>query len=162
MGIEAPVPLDQNHDTSQFDCSNIALSDWLKKKAFKNQISGASRTFVVCENNRVIAYYSLAAGSIEHQYVSSRMKRNQPDPIPVVILARLAVDVIYQNQGLGLGMVKDAIQRILHASQSIGIRAILVHAIDDTAKAFYENKCGFTPTEFQERTLMIALKDIQI
>jgi predicted N-acetyltransferase YhbS len=162
VGRVAPVPLDQNHDASQFDCGNTALLDWLKKKALRNQISGASRTFVICENNRVIAYYSLAAGSIEHKYVSSRLKRNQPDPIPVVILARLAVDVMYQNQGLGLGLVKDAIQKVLHASQSIGIRAILVHAIDDTAKAFYENKCGFFPSEFQERTLMIALKDIQI
>lgn len=162
MGIESPVLLDQNHDLSHFDCGNISLSDWLRKKALKNQISGASRTFVVCDNNRVIAYYSLAAGSIEHKYVGSRMKRNQPDPIPVVILARLAVDITYQKQGLGLGLVKDAIQKILRAAESIGIRAILVHAIDDAAKAFYENKCGFTPSEFQERTLMISLKDIRL
>jgi predicted N-acetyltransferase YhbS len=160
VGIESPVPLHQSHTLSNFDCGNADLSMWLKKKASKNQDSGASRTFVVCDDKQVVAYYSLAAGSIEHHFVNAKVRRNQPNPIPVVILARLAVDVNYQKQGMGLGLVKDAIQRILSASEAIGIRAILVHAIDESAKAFYEQKCGFTPSEFQDRTLMLLLSDI--
>ena len=161
MGIEAPLPLSQSHILSNFDCGNLDLSEWLKKKAFKNQISGASRTFVVCDNERVIAYYSLAAGSIEHHFVNSKVRRNQPNPIPVVILARLAVDKTHQKKGIGLGLVKDALRRIFSASEAIGIRAILVHAIDESAKVFYEQKCGFTPSEFQERTLMLLLSDVE-
>jgi predicted N-acetyltransferase YhbS len=161
MGVEAPVPLNQSHDLASFDCGNIELSDWLKKKALKNQISGASKTFVVCDNKRVVAYYSLAAGSIEHQFVNAKVKRNQPNPIPVVILGRLAVDKTYQNKGLGLDLVKNAIQRVFTASEAIGIRAILVHAIDESAKRFYEQKCGFTPSGFQDKTLMLLLTDIE-
>jgi predicted N-acetyltransferase YhbS len=161
MGVEAPVPLNQSHDLTSFDCGNIELSDWLKKKALKNQISGASKTFVVCDNKQVVAYYSLAAGSIEHQFVNAKVKRNQPNPIPIVILGRLAVDKTYQNKGLGSDLVKDAVQRVFTASEAIGIRAILVHAIDASAKTFYEQKCGFTPSGFQDKTLLLLLSDIE-
>jgi predicted N-acetyltransferase YhbS len=160
MGIKSPVPLDQSHDLTGFDCGNNDLTEWLKKKALKNQISGSSRTFVVRDEQKVVAYYSLAAGSIEHEFVNSKVKRNQPNPIPVVILARLAVALGYQKKGIGLGLVKDAIQRILSASEAIGIRAILVHAIDGSAKVFYE-QCGFTPSELQDRTLLMLLTDVE-
>jgi predicted N-acetyltransferase YhbS len=161
MGVEAPLPLNQSHDLTSFDCGNIELSEWLKKKALKNQISGASKTFVVCDNQQVVAFYSLAAGSLEHQFVNAKVKRNQPNPIPVVILGRLAVDKTYQNKGLGLDLVRDAIQRVFSASEAIGIRAILVHAIDESAKTFYEQKCGFTPSGFQDKTLVLLLTDIE-
>jgi predicted N-acetyltransferase YhbS len=161
MGVKAPVPLNQSHGLTNFDCGNIELSDWLKKKALKNQISGASKTFVVCDDQQVVAYYSLAAGSIEHQFVNAKFKRNQPNPIPVVILGRLAVDKAYQNKGLGLDLVKNAVQRVFSASEAIGIRAILVHAIDESAKTFYEQKCGFTPSGFQDKTLLLLLSDIE-
>jgi predicted N-acetyltransferase YhbS len=161
MGVEAPVPLNQSHDLTSFDCGNADLSEWLKKKALKNHISGASKTFVVCDNNQVVAYYSLAAGSIEHQFVNAKIKRNQPNPIPIVILGRLAVDKTYQKQGLGLDLVKDAVQRVFNAAEVIGIRAILVHAIDESAKTFYEQKCGFTPSGFQDKTLVLLLTDVE-
>jgi predicted N-acetyltransferase YhbS len=161
MGVEAPVPLNQSHDLTSFDCGNADLSEWLKKKALKNHISGASKTFVLCDNNQVVAYYSLAAGSIEHQFVNAKIKRNQPNPIPIVILGRLAVDKTYQKQGLGLDLVKDAVQRVFNAAEVIGIRAILVHAIDESAKTFYEQKCGFTPSGFQDKTLVLLLTDVE-
>jgi predicted N-acetyltransferase YhbS len=161
MGVEAPVPLNQSYDLTSFDCGNADLSEWLKKKALKNHISGASKTFVVCDNNQVVAYYSLAAGSIEHQFVNAKIKRNQPNPIPIVILGRLAVDKTYQKQGLGLDLVKDAVQRVFNAAEVIGIRAILVHAIDESAKTFYEQKCGFTPSGFQDKTLVLLLTDVE-
>jgi GNAT superfamily N-acetyltransferase len=161
MGVEAPVPLNQSHDLTSFDCGNADLSEWLKKKALTNHISGASKTFVVCDNNQVVAYYSLAAGSIEHQFVNAKIKRNQPNPIPIVILGRLAVDKTYQKQGLEFDLVKDAVQRVFSAAEVIGIRAILVHAIDESARTFYEQKCGFTPSGFQDKTLVLLLTDVE-
>jgi predicted N-acetyltransferase YhbS len=161
MGVEAPVPLNQSHDLTSFDCGNADLSEWLKKKALTNHISGASKTFVVCDNNQVVAYYSLAAGSIEHQFVNAKIKRNQPNPIPIVILGRLAVDKTYQKQGLEFDLVKDAVQRVFSAAEVIGIRSILVHAIDESARTFYEQKCGFTPSGFQDKTLVLLLTDVE-
>jgi len=137
-----------------------ALSDSIESEAkLANQASGAARTFAVCETDRVVAYFALASGAVNVAAVPGRFRRNMPDPIPVVVLARLAVDLAYQGQGLGRAMVRDAARRVVHAADTIGIRGIIVHAISDDAKAFYL-ALGFEPSPIEPMTLMVTLPDI--
>ena len=126
----------------------------------RNQFGGASRTYVACVGDRVIAYYSLASSAVAVKEASGKLKRNLPDPVPVVILGRLAVDRSYHGQGLGRALVQDASRRILHAADEIGIRGVLVHAVDDEAKAFY-HRLGFDPSPLDPMTLMITLADLR-
>ena len=156
MTLQAPEPLRADHDLSRFECGAQVLDEWLRKSAPGNEASSASRSYVVCEGARVLAYYSLATGSVEHSHAPGRVRRNMPDPIPVMILGRLAVDVSVQGQGIGRGLLKDAILRTLKAAQIAGIRAILVHALDDTAAAFYR-KHGFLDSPIDSLTLMLPL-----
>jgi len=157
--ITEPEPLSQEHELSCFNCEESALDNWLKNKALKNQYSGASRTFVVCQNNRqVIAYYSLATGSIDHKESAGKVRRNMPDPIPVMLLGRLAVDVRYKGQGLGSGLLRDAILRTLSVAKQAGIRAILVHALSEQARLFYKYH-GFYESTTNSMTLLITLDD---
>jgi predicted N-acetyltransferase YhbS len=158
VGISAPTPLKAGHDTSSFCCGEPILDDWLKHTALKNEGKSASRTFVACDGNRVIGYYALAAGAIERGDTPGHVRRNMPDPIPVMVLARLAVDTAYQSRNLGKGLLKDAILRALTVSEHIGIKAILVHAISDTAKQFYINQ-GFRESPTNDMTLMISLDE---
>ncbi len=156
MTLQAPEPLRADHDLSGFQCGAPVLDEWLRKRAPGNEGSGASRSYVVCEGVRVLAYYSLATGSVEHSHAPGRVRRNMPDPIPVMILGRLAVDVSVQGQGIGRGLLKDAILRTLKAAQIAGIRAILVHALDETAAGFYR-KHGFLDSPIDSLTLMLPL-----
>ena len=156
MTLQAPEPLRADRDLSGFECGAPVLDEWLRRKAARNEGSGASRTYVVCEGARVLAYYSLATGSVEHGHAPGRVRRNMPDPIPVMILGRLAVDASVQGQGIGRGLLKDAILRTLKAAQIAGIRAILVHALDETAAAFYR-KHGFLDSPIDSLTLMLPL-----
>lgn len=159
QNLRAPEIITDDHDLEEFFCDEIELDDFLRKRALKNQEQGASRTYVVCDGpNRVIAYYSLAVGSITHSEVSGKIRRNMPDPIPVMVLGRLAVDESAQGLGLGKGLLKDCILRTLQAAEIAGIRAILVHAISESARTFYE-KCGFQPSPIDSMILMITLKD---
>ncbi len=137
-----------------------SLDDWLKRRARANQSSGASRTFVVAEDERVIAYYALASGAIAAASASGRFRRNMPDPIPIVVLARLAVDRAYQKQGLGRALVRDAALRVAQAADMIGIRGIIVHAASAEAKAFYV-ALGFDESALDPMTLMATLSDIR-
>jgi predicted N-acetyltransferase YhbS len=136
------------------------LDDWLKKRALQNEASDAARTYVVCVSNRVVGYYALATGSVNHETAIGRVKRNMPNPVPVMVLARLAIDQGWQGKGLGRGLLRDAILRTLQASEIAGIKAILVHAISDEAKAFHE-KFGFQASLVEPMTLMVTLKDVQ-
>jgi predicted N-acetyltransferase YhbS len=136
------------------------LDDWLKNRARKNQVSGASRTFVVCDGSKVVGYYALAAGSIAVEDVSGRFKRNMPNPIPVVLLARLAVDKAYQGQGIGRALFRDGALRVVNAADAIGVRGMVVHAISERAKNFYE-KLGFDPAPGDAMTLMVTLQDLR-
>ncbi len=156
MTVQPPRPLRADHDLSGFECGAPALDEWLRKRAPGNEDSGASRSYVVCEGARVLGYYSLATGSVEHCHAPGRVRHNMPDPIPVMILGRLAVDVSVQGQGIGRGLLRDAILRTLKAAQIAGIRAILVHALDDTAAAFYR-KHGFLDSPIDPLTLMLPL-----
>jgi len=158
--LSAPVPLLPMHQTERFACGIERLDIWLKQRALKNQISGASRTFVVCESSRVLAYYALASSAVVVKATSGRFRRNMPDPIPVVVLGRLAVDRELHGHGIGRALVRDAATRVLQAAEIIGIRGIVVHALADAAKAFYEH-IGFDPSPLDPMTLMITLPDIE-
>ena len=158
--LSAPVPLLPMHQTERFACGIETLDIWLKQHALKNQISGASRTFVVCESSRVLAYYALASSAVVVKATSGRFRRNMPDPIPVVVLGRLAVDRELHGHGIGRALVRDAATRVLQAAEIIGIRGIVVHALSDAAKAFYEH-IGFDPSPLDPMTLMITLPDIE-
>ena len=155
--MQAPQPLAQGHDPSAFDCGEPVLNEWLKRRAFANQVTGASRTFVVVnERNQVLAYYALAAGAVAHADAAGSVRRNMPDPIPVMVLGRLAVDRSCQGQQIGSALLKDAFLRTVGVSENVGIRALLVHAINDAAKQFYIRR-GFQPSPVLPYTLMLRL-----
>lgn len=156
----APVPISAEHELGLFDCgAEPSLNDWLQKRALPNQSSGASRTYVVCVGKRVVGYYCLASGAVLGTAATGRVKRNMPDPIPVVVLGRLAVDREWQGHQLGAALLRDAVLRTLRAAESIGVRAMLIHAISDGAKRFYE-KHGFVASPLQPMTLMATLPDL--
>jgi GNAT superfamily N-acetyltransferase len=132
MNFTPPEPLTECHDLADFDCGTAALDDWLKRRALKNQLSDATRSF----------------------------RRNMPDPIPVVILARLAIDRACQGKGLGRALFRDAALRVMQAADTIGIRGIIVHAISLPAKDFYL-ALGFDVSPLEPMTLTILLKDLR-
>jgi predicted N-acetyltransferase YhbS len=160
--ISAPEPLSPHHNLQPFDCGRPSLNEWLKRKALKaQQIGGSARTYVVCTKEaQVVGYYALATGSINREDAPGRVRRNSPDPIPVVILGRLAVDETHKGQGIGPGLLKDALLRVLGAAEEIGIRAVLVHTLDENARSFYF-KHGFYESPTDQLTVMLAIQDIQ-
>jgi GNAT superfamily N-acetyltransferase len=160
MSLTPPETLSSHHSCSDFFCGIASLDDWLKRRAYTNQISGATRTFVICVDNRVVGYYALASGVISVQSALGKFRRNMPDPIPVVILARLAIDSSYQSQGLGRALFRDAALRVVQAADTIGIRGIIVHAISEEAKDFYL-ALGFILSPLGPMTLIITLNDLR-
>lgn len=156
--LTAPEALNTHHRLDDFDCGHNALNDWLKRRALKNEASGASRTYVVRHQRRVVAYYTLATGAVQCAYAPGRIRRNMPDPIPVMVLGRLAVRVDWQKKGLGRDILADAVRRTLQAADIAGIRALVVHALSDEAKRFYE-RFGFQASTTDPMDLMLALKD---
>ncbi len=135
MSLAAPEALAAHHDTAAFACGVSSLDHWLKQRALKNQITGASRTFVVCDGNRVVAYYALASSAVAMEMATGRPRRNMPDPIPVVVLGRLAVNHSLQGSGMGRALVRDACSRVLAAADAIGIRGMIVHALSESARS---------------------------
>lgn len=160
IDVSAPEPLSTAHNSEAFDCGEPVLNDWLKRRALKNEDSGASRTFVVCQDDNVAGYYVLATGSVMHKDAPSKIKRNMPEPVPVMILGRLAVDKNAQSMGIGRGLLKDAILRTITVAKQAGIKALLVHALSDKARKFYL-RCGFIESPLDPMILMITLKDAQ-
>lgn len=161
MGVDGlPLPLDQSHDRTQFDSGVPLLDDWIKTHGLRNQSSGGSRTFVVTRESRVVGYYALATGSVERASVPGAISRNMPEPIPIAILARLAVDSTFQGRQLGKDLLRDAMLRTLHVSHHIGIRALLVHAISAEAETFYL-RYGFRLSPTDPNTLLISLSDMR-
>jgi GNAT superfamily N-acetyltransferase len=159
MSFSAPQPLGTSHRLEEFDCGKPALTDWLLHHARQAQGSGSARTFVTCNQNRVAGYYSLTVGQIDTLEAPERIRRGMGQyPIPLVILARLAVDLDYQKRGLGFSLLQDAITRTVAIADQAGIRALLTHPIDAAADAFYR-RFGFEPTPLQERQLILLLKD---
>jgi GNAT superfamily N-acetyltransferase len=159
--LSAVELLGPNHDTREFDCGmHNSLNEWLKRLARMNQASGDTRTYVVHRESKVVGYYSLAPGSISRKEATPRASKSAPEPIPVVLLARLAVDKREQGQGLGPALLKDALLRANSGAEIIGGRAVLVHAIDELAAAFYR-KYGFESCPGLELHLMLLMKDLR-
>lgn len=155
----APVPLTAEHDVAAFDCGEPVLNDWLHHRALKNE-NRFSRTYVVCEDNRVVAYFCISAGQVERAAAPGKLRRNAPDAIPVSIIGRLAVSRSHAGKGLGADILSDALRRIAAASQSIGIAAVLVHAKDDAAKRFYMNCAEFIEYPQDSRTLFLPIETV--
>lgn len=157
FNLSPPQPLTAEHRLEDFTCGESSLDDWLRRRALINQTTGASRTFVVTdESGQVLAYYALAAGAVSHQESPGTIRRNMPDPVPVMVLARLAVDQRLQGQQVGGALLKDALQRAVSVAQNIGVRALLVHALNDRARQFYAHY-GFVPSPANPMTLMLPL-----
>jgi GNAT superfamily N-acetyltransferase len=158
--IGAPEPLTADHVLGNFNSGVSSLDDWLRRRALQNQASGASRTFVACDAEQVVAYYALAASAVAPDAAPGRFRRNMPDPIPVVVLGRLAISRTHQGQGLGRALFQDAAKRVVHAADAIGIRGLLVHAISDEAKTFYL-KLGLVPSPIEAMTLMTTVSELK-
>jgi GNAT superfamily N-acetyltransferase len=156
--ISAPAKLRGDHDLSEFECGEPALDDWLRRRALQNEGRGASRTYVVCAGQKVVGYYALAVGAVAHSEAPGKVRRNMPDPVPVMILGRLAVHRDYQRKGVGPGLLRDAILRTVQAADIAGVRALLVHAISEQARKFYE-ACGFSVSPMDPLTLMITVEE---
>jgi GNAT superfamily N-acetyltransferase len=157
--LSAPVHLTAEHDLSGFDCGEPALNDWLQHRALKNE-SRFSRTYVVCERKRVVAYFCISAGAVERTSAPGKVRRNAPDTIPVSVIGRLAVSRDYAGKGLGADILSDALRRIAVASQSIGIGAVLVQAKDDAAKRFYIRCAEFIEYPEDSRTLFLPIETV--
>lgn len=156
--LRPPEKLNSLHQIGNFDSGNSQLDEWLKHRALKNELEGASRTYVLCAGEAVVGYYCLANGAVAQTVATGRVRRNMPNPIPVMVIGRLAVDCHWQGKGIGHALVRDAILRTLKATEIAGIRAVLVHAISKEAKQFYE-KCGFVASPIDSMTLMVKVND---
>ena len=158
MKLHAPQPLTADHHLNKFNCGETSLDEWLKRRALLNQANGASRAFVVVDESQlVMGYYALAAGAVHHQDATRSVRQNMPDPIPVMVLARLAVDISTQGMQLGAGLLRDAVDRSLAVAKNTGVRALLVHALHERAKEFYLY-FGFQASPVHPLTLMLRLK----
>ena len=160
MTLSAPEPLTERHELGIFASGVENLDTWLRRRAMKNQATGASRSFVACEGTRVMAYYVLASSAITVDSASGRFRRNMPNPVPVVALGRLAVDRSLQGKGIGRALVRDAGRRIIQAADTIGIRGIVVQALSTEARTFYQ-KVGFDPSPLDPMMLMMTLADLK-
>jgi GNAT superfamily N-acetyltransferase len=160
MALTAPVLLAGHHDLASFDSGETSLDEWLRKRALANQVSGASRTYVACEGDRVAGYYALASGAVAASSAPGKFRRNMPDPIPVVLLGRLAVDRAWQGQGIGRALFRDAALRVSQAADAIGIRGIVVHALSDDAGKFYR-ALGFVECPGEPLILLVTLQDLR-
>jgi GNAT superfamily N-acetyltransferase len=156
----APAPLADHHGLETFASGNPALDDWLRRRARPNQVSGASRTFVIAVEHAVVGYYALASGAVISEVAPGRFRRNMPEPIPVAVLARLAVDRGYQGRGLGRALFRDSALRVIQAAHAIGIRGMVVHAVSEDAKRLYLG-LGFSESLIEPLTLMVGLGDLQ-
>lgn len=162
LQLSAPEPLNITHRLENFVSGEPMLDEWLKRRALANHSSGASRTFVVADSDQhVVGYYAIAAGAVSHQMATSAVRRNMPDPVPVMVLARLAVSKQAQGKKLGGLLLQDAVNRVLAISQQAGVRALLVHALHEQAKMFYEHY-GFQASPMHGLTLMLRLNASQL
>ena len=158
--LSAPQPLSDRHQLADFESGEPSLDDWLKRRAARNQANGSSRTYVVCEGDAVIGYYCLAAGAIGHAEAPSTLKRNRPDPIPVLVLGRLAIHKEHHQKGIGTALLNDAIRRAMQAADIAGITALLVQAISEQARRFYLSR-GFVESPIKPMTLCLMLATVR-
>ncbi len=160
LKLTPPAPITADLELANFDSGEPSLNEWLKKRALKNHAAGASRCFVLCADPDIIGYYSLSAGAISHETAPKAMRRNMPNPLPVLLLGRLAVDKRYHNQGIGQALLRDAMVRSINVSGNAGVFALLVHALSDQAKQFYLSR-GFVESPLQPMTLFMTLETVR-
>lgn len=159
MSLHGPEPLGPQHRLEGFDCGKPALNDWLLRHARQAQGSGSAKTFVVVDDDRVAGYFSLTVGQIDTLDAPERIRKGMGQyPLPVVILARLAVSTTDQGRGIGAGLLQDAIRRTMLIAEHAGIRAMLTHPIDEDATRFY-TRFGFIASPLREQQLLLLLKD---
>jgi GNAT superfamily N-acetyltransferase len=161
---EPPGPIEKllpAHEVESFDCGKEPLNGFLKRFALVNQRNGSSLTYVACRGRRVVGYYSLAVGSVMHEAAPGRVTKGLArHPVPVMLLTRLAVDRTEQGTGIGKGLLKDALMRTVQAAEIAGIRALLVHAKDEAARAWHL-KYDFEASPTDPLHLFLLLKDIR-
>jgi GNAT superfamily N-acetyltransferase len=157
-GYSQPRPIREDDDASTFDSGERSLDEYLRTRALSNHVQGGSRCFVTCRADRIVGYYALASASIEHREVAGKVRRNMPDPVPVILLSRLAIDRKEQGSGLGKSLLRDAIARSVAAAEIVGVRALLVHALHDEARAFYLH-FDFEPSPTDPLHLLLLMKD---
>lgn len=160
LDFTPPSPITVDRELANFDSGESSLNEWLKKRAFKNHMTGASRCFVLCSGVDVIGYYSLSAGAISHEAAPKGMRRNMPNPLPILLLGRLAVDKRYHNRGIGQALLRDAMLRAVNVAGNAGVFAILVHALSDKAKQFYLSR-GFVESPLQPMTLFMTIETVR-
>lgn len=158
--LSPPQPLADHHQLADFDSGEPSLDNWLARRAARNQASGSSRTYVVCAGDTVVGYYCLAAGAIGRAEAPSAMKRNQPDPVPVLVLGRLAIHKDHQRKGIGTALLNDAIRRALQVAEVAGVTALLVHALSEQARTFYRLR-GFIESPVDPMTLCLMLSTVE-
>lgn len=157
-GYSAPRPIGEGDEVATFDSGEPSLNDYLRTRALANHVEGASRCFVTCRDGRVVGFYALASASVERRSTPGRVRRNMPDPVPAILLSRLAIDRKEQRKGLGAHLLRDAITRSVAAADLIGVRALLVHALHDEARAFYTH-FDFEPSPTDPLHLLLLIKD---
>lgn len=157
-GYSPPRPISEADEIADFGSGEPSLDEYLRRRALANHVQGASRCFVTCRQGRVVGFYALASGSVMRSDAPGRLRRNMPDPVPVILVSRLAVDLTEQGNGLGKHLLRDAITRCALAADSIGVRAILVHALHDKARAFYAH-FEFEPSPTDPLHLMLSMTD---
>jgi GNAT superfamily N-acetyltransferase len=161
VAYAGPVILTGDHVLVGFDCGKPALDEWLRTRALVNQSSGTTRTWVAVEegSSEVVAFYASSTASILRASVPTRIRRNQPEQIPAVLLARMAIDQRHQGKGLGAALLKHFMIKALEVAQSVGVRVLLIHAKDDEAKSFYSHY-GFVESSFDPLTLVMLVGDL--
>ena len=160
-GFGSIEKLRRDHSLDGFDCGKEELNRFLKKHALTNQASDSAQTYVLADGLLVKGYYSLTAATVSHEGATERVKKGLARyPIPVILLARLAVDASLHGKKVGPALLKDALRRAVHAADTIGARAVLVHAKDDTAKGFYEH-FNFEPSRGDPYHLLLIMKDLR-
>ncbi len=155
-----PRPIAQDDDTSQFSCGDVTLDHWLRRYALMNHVGGGARTYVTTQGRHVVGYYALAATSIHRADATARAAHGMPQPVPAVLLGRLAVSQQEQGHGLGRFLVRDAIIRTLNAAEIVGVRVLLVHTASDDVRRFYL-RLDFEPSPTDALHLMLLLKDVR-
>jgi predicted N-acetyltransferase YhbS len=153
-----PRPISEADDVATFDSGEPSLDEYLRKRALANHVQGASRCFVTCRDGHVVGFYALASAAIDHDSAPGQVRRNMPDPVPVILLSRLAVDRKEQGNGLGSHLLRDAILRSIRVAENVGVQAILVHALHDEARTFYAH-FEFESSPTDPLHLMLSMKD---
>jgi len=159
LRYSAPAPISHDYVSTEFECGEPMLDEWLKRRALQNE-SRFSRTFVICEANKIVAFYCLSAGSVERGMGPPKLRRNAPDPIPVAAIGRLAVSQMHSGNGLGRDLLFDALNRLALASRTLGLAAVMVHAKSESAKRFYISSAEFLEFPSDSRILFLPMATI--